>query len=169
MAEEPTPDPDAPDDKPDETSELDKARAEVEKWKALARKNESQAKSNADAAKRLSEIEDSQKSEVEKAAAKVAEAETRAAEAEAKALRLEIAAEKGLDGKHLRYLTGATREELEANAAQLLEDFGSTDEPGDKPTPPSKPSEDLRGGGDPSAAPHPDIRKIVDDIPRGGF
>lgn len=167
MADEPTPD--APKDKPDDTPELDKARAEAEKWKALARKHEDQAKSNADAAKRLAEIEDSQKSEIEKAAAKVAEAESRAAEAEAKALRMEIATEKGLGGKHLRYLSGATREELEANAAQLLEDFGTTDDAGDKPTPPSKPSEALKGGGDPSAAPSPDIRKIVDEIPRGGF
>lgn len=161
--DDPTPDPDPkPDDKPD-------PQAEIDKWKALARKHEQQAKANADAAKKLSELEDAGRSEIEKAAAKVAEAEKRATEAEARALRMEVAQERGLDAKQVKYLSGGTREELEANAAQLIEDFGGDPGGGDKPTPPSKPSEDLKGGGDPTAAPSPDIRKIVDEIPRSGF
>ena len=50
-------------------------------------------------------------------------AEKRAAELESRAMRLEVAAEKGLTVAQQKYLTGATREELEANAAQILEDF----------------------------------------------
>lgn len=160
--DDPTPDPaPKPDDKPDPQDEIDK-------WKALARKHEAQAKSNAEAAKKLAEMEDAGRSELEKAAAKVAEAEKRAAEADARALRLEVAATKGLSPVQARRLVGATKEELEADADELLESFKPADD-GDQPKPPTKPTENLKGGGDPSAAPEPDIRKVVADIPRSGF
>lgn len=105
---------------------------EVKKWKALARENEKRAKANAEAAKKLAEIEDANKTELEKANTAAAEAAKRAEEAEARALRLEVASEKGLDGKQAKYLTGATREELEANADQILEDFAPAKKPSDK-------------------------------------
>ena len=169
---DPTPDPD-PDAKPDDKPDLS---AEVDKWKSLARKHELQAKANAEAAKRLAQLEDEGKSEIEKAAAKVAEAEKRATDAEARADRLEVVIAKALDEDQARRVTtaakrlvGASRDELEADADELLASFATPNGDGDKPTPPGKPSEDLKGGGDPSAAPSPDIRKIVDEIPRGGF
>jgi len=63
-----------------------------------------------------------------------------------------------------RELSGSTREELEAAAAEYLADHPPANGNGPAPT---KPVEDLRGGGEPAEGPEPDIRKIVDSIPRG--
>lgn len=97
--------------------------AEAEKWKALARKNEARAKENADAAKRLQEIEDANKTELEKERERAT-----AALAELERLRLEadrnaVALAKGLTPTQAKRLVGATREELEADADELLADL----------------------------------------------
>jgi len=94
-------------------------------WKAEARKWERRAKENAEAARRLREAEEAEKSELQKLAERAEAAEKRAAEAEGKLLRLEIAAEKGLTPAQARRLVGNTREELEADADELLEAFGA--------------------------------------------
>lgn len=79
---------------------------------------------------RLKEFEDRDKSESERAVERAEAAERRAAEAESRALRLEIAADKGLTPAQAKRLVGETREELEADAAELLETFkpATTDE-----------------------------------------
>lgn len=69
------------------------------------------------AAERLAEIEAANKSEAEKTAERLAAAEKRAAELEVQALRAEVANEKGVPAK---LLAGATREELEAAADELI-------------------------------------------------
>jgi hypothetical protein len=102
-----------------ETGERDWA-AEAEKWKAQSRKNEQQAKANADAAKRLAEIEEAQKTAEQKAAERLAAAEQRASEMEARALRAEVVAEKAVPANLAKFVTGSTREELEAAADELL-------------------------------------------------
>jgi hypothetical protein len=138
--------------------------AEAAKWKALARKHDDQAKANADAAKRLAEIEDASKSDLQKAADKVTAAERRAAESEARALRLEVAGDKGLTPKQAKRLVGSTREELEADADEILADFGSKEPPA---RPAGRPRENLRGGGDPTDEPaETDPRKLAAQIPR---
>lgn len=167
MADDPKPDPkpakgDDPKPDPDELGEAGKKALDRER--AGRRDAEKQAK---ELEERLKAIEDKDKSEVERLTAKTAEAEKRATDAEAKVLRFEVAAEKGVKAK---WLTGASREELEAAADEYLADHP----PADKPTggPPAKPAENLKGGGNPDAAGDPstdDIRKMVDDIPRGGF
>ena len=93
---------------------------EVAKWKALARKHETQAKANAEAAKRLTEIEDSQKSEQQRLTERAEIAEKAAANANAQLLRAEVAMKMGLPSVLATRLTGETREELEADAEQLL-------------------------------------------------
>lgn len=111
--EEPTT-PDVPATEPHgEESETD--------WKAEARKWEDRAKSNYEAAQRLAEIEEAQKSEEQKRAEALDAAERRAAEAERQLMVLEIAAEKGLTPAQAKRLSGSTREELEADAAELLD------------------------------------------------
>lgn len=156
MPDDPKPDTgDGP--KPDPKSDTD----EVEKWKALAKKHEQRAKENAEAALKLKALEDRDKSESDKLAERIAVAERRAAEAEAKALRFEVATETGVKA---RWLSGSTREELEAAAAEYLADHPPAN--GTNPAP-AKPVEDLRGGGEPAEGPEPDIRKIVESIPRG--
>lgn len=96
----------------------------VDYWKTRSRQNEAKAKANADAAKKLAEIEDANKSEIQKANDKAAEAERKAAEAELKATRLEVAQDAGLTATQAKRLVGANREELEADAKQLVKDLG---------------------------------------------
>lgn len=97
--------------------------AEVEKWKHLSRQNEAKAKENAEAAKKLADLEEAGKTEMERAQARVAAAEKEAAESTARLLRLEVAFEKGLTAAQAKRLQGATREELEADADEIVRDF----------------------------------------------
>lgn len=145
--------------------------AEVAKWKALARKHEGEAKKGKDAAKRLAELEDADKSEIQRERDKAAAAEARANAAETRADRLEIAAEKGLSPKLAARLVGATREELEADADELLAQLkgdGKGDDAGKPPAgSPARPKESLRSGSAPDAEPEEnDPKKLADLIPR---
>ena len=117
-----------------------------------------------DMAARLKEIEDKDKSETDRLREQVEQLKSEAATASAKALRAEIAAEKGLTAAQAKRLVGGTREELEADADEILEAFparGVTPPPSDKPRP------DLRGGTDPTDDTDTDIRAVVESIPRG--
>lgn len=122
------------------------------------------ANKEAEAARlKLKEIEDKDKSESVKATERAEAAEKRAQEAELRAMRLEVATAKGLSAAHAKRLSGSTKEELEADADDFLESI----KPDDKGTPPGKPREDLRGGGDPTEDPEEmDPRKLADMVPR---
>jgi len=172
----------SPEDKPEQHDEATEAKpsgtdagtgevdwkAEAEKWKTLSRKHEGQAKSNADAAKRLSELEDANKTESQKLTEQMTAAEKRAAEAEAKATRYEVAAELGIQTKHLKYLSGSTRDEIEAAAKAIREDFPETYADPDTGTgTPSRPKERLRSGAVPDEEPdETDPRKLAAAVPR---
>jgi len=108
-------------------------KAEAEKWKALSRKNEAEAKALRPAAQKLAELEESQKSELEKAQARADAAEKKALETELSAIRASVALEKGLTPSQAKRLVGATREDLEADADELLADLKST-KPGTAPS-----------------------------------
>lgn len=137
--------------------------AEVEKWKSLSRKNEEQAKANAEAAKRLAELEESQKSQQEKLADSNRSLEERAKKAELDACRMRIAIRKGLTEAQVKRLVGATEEELEADADELLEAFKAKEET----TPPTgRPKERLKPGAVPAAEPDPDPAEVIAAIPR---
>lgn len=125
-------------------------------WKAEARKWETRAKENSAAAARLAELESAQKTEAEKAAERLAELERKAGDAEKTALRLDVALEKAPDGmpiaqvrKLARRLSGSTREELEADAAELFADFAPTAAVAD----PRRPVESLKPGALPAGEP----------------
>lgn len=110
---------------------------------------------------KLKEFEDRDKTEADKLAERLANAEARALQAD----RLEIALEKGLSRSQAKRLVGATREELEADADELLEDLGPRVDPAaDKSIPPpgGKPREQLKpGSGDPDApVEETDIKKL---------
>lgn len=127
-------------------------KTEAEKWKALSRKHEGQAKANSDAAAKLKELEDAGKTEAERLQAKAEENEKKAAAAEARALRLEIAAAKGLTPAQAKRLVGTTKEELEADADELLSTFmpadtaGGSDKDEEAETTTGRPREALKGG-----------------------
>jgi len=145
-------------------------KAEAEKWKGLSRKHETQAKQNSDAAKRLKELEDADKSELQKANDTAATEKARADAAEAKATRFEVAAELGIQAKHMKYLTGSTKEEIEESGKGILEDFpesygeSAMEDAKKKPT---RPKERLRPGAAPNEEPdETDPRKLAASVPR---
>lgn len=140
--------------------------AEAKKWKALSRQHEKRAKANADKAKKFDESEESDKTEVQKAADKAAKAEERATGAELKAARYEIADEKEVPRKLVKFITGSTKEEMEESADELLEAFKAEDE-GDKPRGTGRPKERLKSGAAPdSGTDEADPGKIVANVPR---
>lgn len=146
MAEEATPaagqEPEAPADVPAaEPKVFDAAYVSKLRSEAAAHRREAQ-----EAKARVEEFENAQRSEIEKANAKTTKAEQRAAHAEAKLLRFEIATEKQVPAKLVPLLTGTTREELEAQAALILENAKPADPDFDggtrDPAPPAKSPED---------------------------
>lgn len=166
------PDPDnKPDDKPDPDAGAKKALDGERKARRDAEKaaNDLRAK--------LKELEDRDKSDGEKLAGKIAEAEERASKAEARANRLQVAIDKGLSAAQAKRLVGSTVEELEADADEILETFPGSTKPADATStddgkgdgkPPSKqPTENLRGGLDPTKpADGIDVTKLAEAIPR---
>lgn len=117
-----------------------------------------------DAEDQLKTLQDKDKSESERLTEKVTQLEKDLTAATARADRFEVALDKGLDMTRAKRLTGTTREELEADADELITWTAGKD---DKPAVPGKPTADLKGGGDPTEEPETDVRQVVDSIPRG--
>jgi hypothetical protein len=132
-----------------ETTETDVKdwKAEAEKYKALARKNEDRAKGNAAAAKELDEVrgqlqqlaplqklaealgakpDDNGKTDFEALTARLAQHEQELAKERLARFRVEVAAEKGLTPAQAKRLVGATREELAADADEIVQLFPAT-------------------------------------------
>lgn len=91
------------------------------------------------------------------------DATERLRELETAELRREVAAEKNLTPRQARHLAGSTREELEANADDLRAAFQTP-----SAMVPSKPSPDLKSGGDPDAE-VVDAKSIADRVLNRGF
>ncbi|HEX9767011.1 MAG TPA: hypothetical protein VGA36_09625 [Nitriliruptorales bacterium] len=161
---DPPPEPPKPPGEPDPPKPPDPP-GEATDWKAEARKWEKRAKDNSDAAARLTELEDANKTELQKAQDAAAAAEKAKADAESRALRIEVATSKGLTAGQAKRLSGATREELEADADELLAEFGGTGKPG--PPPSGKPTPNPSGGRDPETEPEEmDPLKLAAKVPR---
>ncbi|MEU8371209.1 hypothetical protein [Micromonospora tulbaghiae] len=109
------------------------------------RKARDAAKRAADLEARLKDYEDRDKSEAEKTAERLADAEKRASAAEQRALRLEVAAAKGLTPGQAKRLVGATREELEADADDILATFPTAPAVPERKAPKPDPSQGSRG------------------------
>jgi hypothetical protein len=75
---------------------------------------------------KLKEFEDRDKTEIQKANERAEAAEKLAATHETSALRLSVAFEKGLTPAQAKRLVGSTRDELEADADEVLKDFPAT-------------------------------------------
>lgn len=150
---------------PDTGSDVD-WKAEAEKWKALSRKHEQQAKANADAARRLKDAEDADKTEVQKLTELAAQHEKAAGESRSELMRLRVAMRKGLTEAQAKRLIGATEEELEADADELLASFGASNA-ADGGGMPTRPKERLRSGAAPDEEPEEtDPRKLAASLPR---
>ena len=148
--QEPQPQDDAPDWA---RAAIAKANKEAAAYRAKVRELEPLAR-------RAKELEDATKTEMERSAERAAAAERRAQEAELRALRLEVAAERGLTPAQARRLVGASKEELEADADDLLAAFRSEDD--DRPATPRRPVAKLKPGAAPAAEPEEtDPRKLA--------
>lgn len=97
------------------------ARREAEKQR---KELEARLKELEPMAAEAQKLKDAKKSEAEKLTEKLTAAERRAAEAEQRLLRAEVAAEKGLTAAQAKRLVGSSKEELEADADDLLASFG---------------------------------------------
>lgn len=159
-------DPDAPDDGDEEEFDAERAKAKIAKANSEAKNLRERLKAAEEKAARLDEIEEADKTETEKLTAKLAEYERKAQEAEQRAMRAEVAASKGLTAAQAKRLVGGSLEELEADADELLESFKPQEGNDDgKPPPSGRPTENLRGGTDPTQEPEQDIKSLVDSIP----
>lgn len=107
-------------------------------------------------------LKDANKSEAQRLTDQMTALATENAALKHDKLRAEVAAEKGLAAKFGRRLTGTTREELEADADELLETLPKAEVPLKR-----APRENLRGGGRPDEEPEEtDPRKLAAKIPR---
>lgn len=159
-ADPPDGDPQTPDELSPEAlrKQLEKARKEAANYRTKLREVEPLAA-------KARELEDAGRSEVEKLTARAEQAERERAETTTRALRIEVAFEKGLTPAQAKRLVGATREELEADADEVLRDF-----PALKPDGRPKGNADL--GGREKAAPPAgsrlaDLAQIESDIAAG--
>ena len=93
----------------------------------------------------------------------------KAGETDVEKLKLEVALEKGLTATQAKRLVGTTKDELTADADDLVASFGGSgkegDEDGDKP--PSRQPRRLTNAGDPDPTGDDiDVDKALDSIPR---
>jgi len=100
-------------------------------------------------AAKFDEIDAQSKSEVEKATEKAAAIERERDQAQSRLNRLEVALEKGLSPSQAKRLVGDTREELEADADELLKDLGDSNKPR---SPKPDPNQGRSGSGTASTA-----------------
>lgn len=100
------------DDLPAET------KAEIKRLRSEAASNRKAAQ---EAKAKVEEFEERDKTDAEKMADKLRKAEEARKESEAKLLRFEVATDKRVPAKAVKFLSGTTREELEAQADELIE------------------------------------------------
>lgn len=121
---------------------------------------------------KINEAQHEGKSESEKLAGQLADLEKKLADSGARALRAEVVAAKGLTPAQAKRLSGTTREELEADADELLEAFpsaggGAGAPPSQQPRSAAGGGGHLSGGGDPTegAEEKVDPAKLAEAIP----
>lgn len=126
MSEPITQQPDASQEEtPDAAPELDVERAtkKINKLNSEAANLRARLKELEPLAQKAQQLEEAGRSDLEKLTARAEKAEREHAETAAKALRLEVAFEKGLTPAQAKRLVGASREDLEADADEILRDF----------------------------------------------
>lgn len=152
-----------PGDEDDDDEKLSPAaRAKISKANREAQSLRARLKELEDAEKKRA---DEKKDDLTKAQEAAADLQSKLDAALARVDRLEVAIDKKLTVKQANRLSGATREELEADADDFLADLGvKTDD--DKKTPPTRqPREALRGGGDPTDDQEPiDPKKVAAEV-----
>lgn len=101
------------------------------------REAEARAKALEPYEKQLKEAEEAGKSELTKATEALATERDARTKAETALLRFQVGADKGVPVKLVQFLSGSTKEEIEASADTLLAEIGN----GDRPATPGRPTE----------------------------
>lgn len=183
MADDPTPTPKDGGEKTFTQAELDRIVEERLKRERAKYADYDQLKAQADKAKAL---EDEKKTGEERLAGEIKALKDDLARERHRALVAEIAQEKGLSAKQARRLQGATREELEADADDLLDSFGGRQTDGQAGDTDDTDAGDTAGGGEQPRRPKEKLRpgtvtdtgeddsdldpaKLAAAIPRPGF
>lgn len=153
--------------------------AEIRRLRSALKKETQYRKTNAERIKELEplahkakELEDSTKSETQRLSEERDAHRSRAERAEQDLLRLRVALRKGLTETQAKRLVGASEEDLEADADELLASFrpASGDEPPAVEKPAGRPKEKLRPGAVPDAeSVELNPQKLADLVPRAGF
>ena len=142
----------------EEAFDSERAKAKIAKVNAEAANLRKRLKELEPLAAKAKELEDAGKSETQREREAREAAEKRASDAEQRLLRMEVAQAKGLTAAQAKRLVGTTAEELEADADELLESFGTRE----APPVPRRPREALRPGGAPESEPEEtDPRKLA--------
>lgn len=114
----------------------------------------------------LKELGDKDKSEVERLRDEVASLTKERDQHLNQVLRSEVAMAKGLTAAQAKRLVGTTKEELEADADEILDAFPAGNG-GATPPPSPRPVPDLKGGTDPTQSPvETDPAKLAESVPR---
>lgn len=167
--EDPTDPPEADPVEPPEKPDLgDAGKRAID---AMKRERNQSRKELAEALKKIKEHDDRDKTETQRLQETAEDAKTRAQAAEGASRKLQMALDRAPEGASLAHikavakrLSGATEEELEADADEMFALFTPEQE---KKKLPGKPQENLSGGGDPSEEPEEkNPRKLADLIGR---
>jgi hypothetical protein len=130
--------------KPEDNGLGDAGKKALDAERSARRKAEKEA---TDLKTRLQSLEDEGKSEVDKLRSQVATLTKDAEAATAKSVRMEVAAAKGLTLAQARRLVGTTKDELEADADELVADLGLKKGEGKDDTPIEDTTEGKPAGG----------------------
>jgi len=116
-------------------------------------------------AAQVDQLTESKKTDLDKLTEQIEGLKRSQADADQKALRAEVAMAKGLTPAQAKRLAGASQEELEADADEILEAFPVPS--GTTPPPSRQPKPALSGGGDPSEEPvETNPAKLAEGLPR---
>ena len=147
MADEPTDKDQESEEDPPKSDTFDRAYVErLRKENAAARQK---IKDLEPRAAKADQLEEASKTEVQKLTDKLTAAESAVAQQELNVARLEVALEKGLTATQAKRLLGATKDELVADADELLESFKPDTDSEDQDPPPdqnAKPKPKLKPG-----------------------
>lgn len=172
MADDPKPNDDPKPSEGPTAEDIEKMKAALKKANDEAAKFRHEAKAKDDELAEMRKASDSSKSEMDKVREQIAGLEERAQKAEREALVAKVAQAKKLPTALAGRLTGATQEELEADADELIDALGidtsETDKNDDgKPSHSRRPQERLKPGASPDTDPvETDPIKLAEQIPR---
>lgn len=133
--------------------DAERAKAKIGKANSEAANLRKRLKELEPLAKQAQEQAEARKTAEERSAERLTAAERRAVEAETATLRVTVAFEKGLTPAQAKRLVGASREELEADADDLLTSFPAAPTTDALEAPAGRPKERLRPGAVASASP----------------